>query len=340
MLKQILVAALTIGVAAPAAAQTPIEVPANAGWKHAQTGVVLRSKLAGQARTGISDSSANELDVMIRYDGDAHNPITLYVFRPAGGGLPIWFDRAETQIRLRDSLGGAAPAGPTVAFARPKATAQSSLRRVFLPGKGPYKATGVAMMPLGEWLIAVRFSSADLDAAGLDARMTEIIAGIGWPDGVAESPAAAPVPACSGQLAYARGAKLNKPDMADALIGAMVGGIAAEKAEKSPEQGRPITWCREGEGEARFGVYRDAASVDSYMMALGDAGRVVNVNRGFGLDDKQNFMLTLGDLDRTLVYPSFNKLPRPEAAFQAVTKTAPISSSSRDGKDITIGVGE
>ena len=71
---------------------------------------------------------------------------------------------------------------------------------------------------------------------------------------------------------------------------------------------------------------------------MGDAGRVINVSPGLALDSKDpGYSLSLGLLDRTLVYPSFDKLPLPDVAIDAVMKNRPISSATRDGKNITIG---
>jgi hypothetical protein len=341
MLKSILAAvALSLAVAVPAVAQTALEVPANAGWKHAQTGLVLRSTLAGLPRTGITDSSTGELDVFVQYGDTDATAVTVYIFRPAAGGVPIWFERVEAQVLARDIFQNPTAQGAPLAFAPPSGTVTSALRRIYVPGKGPFKATGVAMMPLGEWLVAIRISSQQIDAPALDAKMSEIVAGLGWPENVSEGEAAAPIPACPTSLAYARNAKLNKPDMTDAIMGALIAGVAAEKAKESPEPREPTSWCREGEGSTRFGVYRAVDSTNAYMMALGDAGRVIHVHPGIALEKKARYQLSVGDLDRTLVYPTFDKLPRPETAFEAVMKNRPVSSSTRSGKEVTIGVGK
>ncbi|HVJ01749.1 MAG TPA: hypothetical protein VM662_06165 [Sphingomonas sp.] len=340
MLKPILAAAvLSFAAVSPAAAQTAITVPANSSWKHAQTGVVLRSTLAGLPRGEIRDSSASELDVMVQYGENDPTGVTVYLFRPAVGGAAIWFERAETQILTRELFRNAAPQGPARAFAPPRGSAASALRRVYVPAGGAYKATAVAMMPLGEWLVAIRISSQQLDAAALDAKLSEVIAGLGWPEGAAESAAAAPILACATPLTYARDAKLNQPDMTDALLGAMIAGVAAGKAREAPQGATPVSWCREGDANQRFGVYRGADSTDGYVMALGDAGRAITINRGIAIDKKvAPYQLSLQDLDRTLVYPTFDKLPRPDAAFEAVMKNRPVSSSARGGKNINITV--
>lgn len=337
----LLALALSASAVVPAAAQkvTALTVPANASWKHAGTGVILRSKIAGLPRGTIVDSTTSELDVMVQYAQGQPTTVTVYIFRPALMSVPMWFDRSETQILLRrEPLGLATPYAPIRAFAAPHAAANSALQRVYAPGKGPYKSTGLVVAPLGEWLVAVRASSTELDPAALDAKLSEIVAGIVWPDTVPESPEAVPIAPCAAPLAYAKKAKLKPSDMAQSLLGAMVLGVAADKAkEEDAKPGPPPLWCREGTPAAAYGAYRADNSTNSYVLAIADAGRVVQVYPALVLDDKDaGFSLTLGDLDRQLVYPNFDKLPRPETALEAVQRSSPVSSVARGGKNVNI----
>ena len=332
---------LAAGVAAPAHAQMrTLEVPPKTGWKHAQTGVVLRAALAGYPRTGLVDNSAEEYDVMASFAApDNSTIVTVYIFQPALMSVPVWFDRAESQILLRDVWGNAQPQGTPQAFARPGAAAASGLRRIYVPGKGPYKSTGLAMMALGKWLVAVRISSSQFDTAQLDARMSDIVAAIGWPAGVAESPVAVPVTACAAPLAYAKRAKLKKADMNDAIFGALLSGITLEKEEKG--EAVPVAaFCRDLPPTQMYGVYR-APDANGYVMAMGDAGRTLSVGPSLaGLIEKSaGYSVSFGDVDgSTSVYPSFDKLPHPDQALKALERSSPISRSSKGGKDITIGV--
>ncbi|AJP74100.1 hypothetical protein TS85_23370 [Sphingomonas hengshuiensis] len=136
--------------AMPATAQRVLEVPATAGWKHAETGVILRAALTGLPRTRLTDSSNAELDVAAQYGDPDDISLTLYIFRPALQSAPMWFDRAETQIQQRGTFGDPAPTSAPRAFARSPGGSASALRRVYVPSKPPYRSTGVAMIPLGE----------------------------------------------------------------------------------------------------------------------------------------------------------------------------------------------
>lgn len=346
--KYLLALTLCAGTVAPATAQkaTSIDVPANASWKHAATGVILRPKIAGFPRGTIADSSSSELDVMIQYAEGGPTAVTLYIFRPSLMSVPVWFDRSEAQILLRSEVyGSVTPAGPARAFAVPHAAATSALQRVYVPGLGDYKSTGLVMVPLGEWLVAVRASSKELDPAALEARLGEIVAGIVWPDKVAESLAAVPVAACADTLPYDRKAKAKKPDMTQALLGAVMFAAAEDKSkdkkdgEVEADPPKPSVWCREGESAREYGVYRTGDGYKGYVLAVGDAGITVSVGPAFPLEKEDpGFTLSVGMLDRNLVYPNFDRLPAPKVAFDAINRLSPVSSTTRGSKNITIGM--
>lgn len=340
LLKQSLAVAglLTFALATPALAKREIAAPAGVPWKHAQTGITLPATLLGIARDPIGDNSSSEIDVFAGYGDGQATTITLYVFRPALASVPMWFDRSEAQVLMRDVYGNATPAAAARIFAPPGGKVASALRRIYLPGKGPYKSTGLAIMPMGEWLVAVRISSQQFDAAALDAKLDEVIGALGWPNGVADVDAAVPITPCATPLAYARKAKLKPPSMMDALLGATLAGIKPTDEQKA--KAMPVTWCREGEPKQEYAVYRAVGNDTGYTIAMGDAGRVINVSPGLSLDSKDpGYRLSVGLLDQTLVYPSFDKLPAPDVAIDAVRKSSPISSTTRGSKDITITTG-
>lgn len=330
---------MAAAVVLPAQAQKrQIEAPADASWKHAQTGITLPSSVLGIARDSIGDNSSSEIDVFASYGERQATIVTLYVFRPALASVPMWFDRSETQILMRDVYGNATPATPTAAFAPPGSKATSALRRIYLPGKGEYKSTGLAIMPVGEWLVAVRISSQEFDATTLDAKLDELIRTLGWPSGVTDAGAAVPIAACATPLTYPKRAKLKPPSVMDALLGATLATIKPTDEDKA--KAVPVTWCREGAAKQEYGVYRAVGNDTGYTIAMGDGGRVINVFPGLALDSNNpGYQLSLGLLDQTLVYPSFDKLPTPDVAIDAVMKNHPVSSAARGGKNITIEAG-
>ncbi|MET0309761.1 MAG: hypothetical protein ABW023_13725 [Sphingomonas sp.] len=341
-----MLALAAMALAAPLGAQaqqvTKIEVPASKKWQHAHTGLIVPQTLGGLARTGITDSSNNELDVAVQFGDPNLTHVTLYLFRPALMSVPMWFDRIETQIRHGDVFGDAVPTTDTLAFVPPKASAAAALRRVYKPGKASFSATGAAVLPLGEWLVAIRLSSSTLDPAALDAKLTEVVTGLQWPAPkaeAAETPAAAPIQACASPLAYSDKAKLKKPDMTMALIGAaLVNAAQNSELKKTVENAGPANFCREGSGEREFAAYRALPlQGDSYLIAIADAGRTISVQPALQLDEKRpGYSVTVNDLANSYIYPPFDKLPAPARVMEAIGKTRPISSTTRSGKDITI----
>ena len=130
---------LAVALAVPAQAQTrrAITTPADAPWRHAQTGMILPSTLVGIARDSVNDQSSSEIDISADYGDGKATTITLYVFRPALASVPMWFDRSEVQVLMRDIYGNAAPAAAPTAFSPPGSKVASALRRIYIPGQGP-----------------------------------------------------------------------------------------------------------------------------------------------------------------------------------------------------------
>jgi len=174
-------------------------VPAKNGWQHQETGLSLTSRLAGLQRTGLSDTTQSEHDVAAQFEAPDQSVITtVFLFKPAS----------------------AAPIG----FAAGGAPAASSLRQVYTKATGPYRSTALAVMPLGEWIIAVRMSAKRLSAQDLDAGLMQLISAIRWPQATGSAgtgasatpaafpaavpaPAAVPVTACARPLTFRKAAR-------------------------------------------------------------------------------------------------------------------------------------
>ncbi|AQR74258.1 hypothetical protein [Sphingomonas sp. LM7] len=333
-------------LAAPCIAQAQqsrtIDVPAGKKWQHAATGLIVPQALAGMPRTAITDATTGEIDVSVQFGDPQTLHLTLYIFRPAVQAVPMWFDRIETHVLGRDAFGDSVPHGAPIAFAPPHATAAGALRRVYVPGKGPFKATGAALLPLGEWLVALRLSSTQLDPAALDAKLVEAVAGLGWPapaTAAAQAPAAAPIAPCTTALNFSKKAKPKKPDMTMALFGAALASAARNpEVEKAAGPG-PSGFCREGAPGKMATAYRALAGGEGYLIALGDAGRTISVYPELKLDGgSPGYAVTLQDLATSYVFPAFDKLPAPDKVVAMLGKTRPISSSARGDKTLTINV--
>ncbi|SEM78217.1 hypothetical protein SAMN05192583_1213 [Sphingomonas gellani] len=311
-----------------------LPIPAGKGWKHAETGLILRASLTGLPRTSAVDSTTDEHDVMIEFANPGlATAATIYIFHPAQDDVAMWFDRADYAARRRPDFGGAEPvgAGP-VAFVPPGSTATAALRQIYTPKHGPYRSSALAMLPLGAWLVAVRLSSTEMDPAALDARLTALIAEIGWPAGApAPTRAAVPIPACPDPIAF-RHARMKKPDMAQAVLGSLLAVVAVSHAGDT-KSAEPKPWCRDGAPTDTYGVYRRADDRNGYTLALGDAGRVASVypgNSNVQLPGAVGgWTVSMTDVDNTVaMYPSFDTMPQPSQVMDLIARGAVVSRTN------------
>lgn len=329
-----------------------LEVPANKGWMHAQTKLIVRPSVAGLNRTAITDATTSEHDIAVKLESpDKAVFATLFLFRPAVPSVPLWFDRSRTAIEERKNFDKGAPASADpVAFAPIGTDPAVGLRQSWSLLSSPYRSTSLAVMPMGEWMLVVRLTAEKLTATTLDGKMDEIIAAL--KPAIATPPAypgpAVPIRPCATQTDFAHlpKAKVEKPGGANMLANllmsaAMASVVAKNKTDPKAEPEKPAApLCRDGEGHTPFGVYRwEAADSEGYMIALYDAGRTIDVFPDLisqAKNDKaKSYAVRLNDVDESASsYPSFSHLPRPEQAWDLVSKGAPTGKSR--GGDITI----
>jgi hypothetical protein len=169
------------------------------------------------------------------------------------------------------------------------------------------------------WLVKVRMTSARLDPAALDARLTAFIAALRWPAEAKPAPAAVPVMPCPDSLAFKK-AKTVRSDMGNALLDAI--GGTAELDEVDEGKAGPVVYCREPGPLRIYGVYRPDRSRDSYVIAMGDAGTALRLAPALDLgmltgggSGGKRVAMTLLEHDSTTVLPSWNRLPSPEQAM-------------------------
>ena len=329
----------------PAAAQRrDLPVPLGKGWQHADSEVILTATLAGMPRTTLTDYGNAERDIAAEFAAPDRTTIaTVYIFRPALMSVPIWFDRAQTAITLRDLYGGATPVAPLpTPFARGGGVA-AGLRQVYVPAHGPYKSTALAVIPVGTWLVAIRLSSTMLDPAEADTRLSALIAAVRWPVATGNAPAAIPVNQCGDALTFRRAA-LKKPDMMQALLGGM---LAAAVEKDHPADTPPVVWCRDPvPPTVTYGVYRATGTSDGYTLAVADSGRVASVYKALTLPGQPStggYAVTYTDLDGSIAtFPSFDALPQPKQVLDLVLSgRAPVARTVQggDGKtNVTIGL--
>lgn len=333
---------VALALATPLAARD-LAVPADKGWQHAATGLILTARLNGMPRTALHDTTQSEHDVTAQFETPDQGIIaTLYLFKPAIADTALWFDRARTTLEANGAFGRLTPASATpIGFAAGSAPVAASLRQTYAATDGPFRSTTLAVMPLGDWIVAVRMSAKSLDADQLDAQLLQLIAGIRWPKARHETPetypgggtaaiTAVPIAACTGPLTF-RKAKQVKPDGAAVLM-ELVGNMAAQQqvaeGKKKPEP--PRRWCREGDASVAYGVYRADGNEARYVMALGDSGRVISVHPSLmgQVNNSGTYAVTLTDVDgRVQSFPSFSVLPAPAQVWAMLNRGAPSMSA-------------
>ena len=345
-------AALAAAMVAGTASARDLVVPADKGWMHAQTRLIVRSSVAGLNRVAITDATTTEHDIAVKLESpDKSVFATLFLFHPAVPSVPLWFDRSRIAIEERRNFDKGAPASADpIAFAPSGSGPAVALRQSWSLLSSPYRSTSLAVLPIGEWLLVVRLTAEKLTANALDARMDEMIAAL--KPAIATTPAypgpAAPVAACATQTDFAHlpKAKLEKSSSSNPLFTLLMNAAVMDQAEKDKAnpKAKPVApaapLCRDGIATTMFGVYRrEGDDSDGYMIALADAGRTVDVFPDLMSQIEKrktrSYTVRLNDVDASASsYPSFNALPRPDQVVDLISKGTPTAKSQ--GKNIII----
>lgn len=358
LLPALLAAALIAGLllAAPAQAGEPIDLKLSATkpYRHKPTGLIIPPVLDNIARTRASALTI-DLDEFVEFEtANGDEDITVYIFRHVNGSVPVWADRVAWQIEHRDVYGGAKLAAPIAAFTPPGQANPSGLIGSYAPGKGPYRSTAFAFMPLGaEWYVALRYSSVALKPDELDGRLRAVIAALQWPKMIDAQPDAAPIAYCTTPLALSGQANPVVDDnaMAAALLTSIVAIPIGSKDRKKQPPAPAIRWCQDAgryDGLEGHGVYRPVDTTDRYLIAFGDAGVGAMSGPADGsleeflkVKDKDappNWTVTLLQLGKSSFYRRFDLLPPPDQLYAIVTREPSQSSVSSWGKNSTITI--
>lgn len=330
-------AAASMPFAAAAQAQAPqpkpIKLSAKSAFKHRHSKIELPPVLLGLARSKLIETEEDQLDVLAEYSTpDQSEAYTIYIYREVAGALPVWFDRARWMVEHRDIYGKPTVRAAEPSFVPPGQSSASALAATYdLSGKS-FRSTGIAMVPVGEWLVKLRASSSSLSAAELEGRLKAALAALDWPSRIAAAPAAVPVQPCSSGLKLAGDANpAPKDDDAGAamLLDALLGSAMVMQAARRNAQSQPAPrWCRDSIELPAAGVYRANESEDSYLIAIADAGRAIEVGQSAGHQilaqtgaappKEPTWSIKLLLLPRTLNSAAFDRLPPPRQAWEVV----------------------
>jgi hypothetical protein len=345
MRKVSIMLALLVGAMPASAAERVLTLQPGEAYRHAPSGLQLPAELDGVPRVRAISSADEQLDDTVQYESaDSAEVLTVFVFRHVTGSVPVWFDRIRAQIGDNTVYGEVTTVDAPAPFTPPHQANASALMQSFVTGKGPYRGTAAALIPLGpDWYVAVRYSSRTLSAAALAEHMARVAAAIGWPEKIAEQPVAALIAPCDAPLAFAAGAKEQPVDGATVIGNAMM-LVPVPDDKKLPATEPPSKWCRDATVlDTNAAVYRPVGSSDSYLIAFGDAGRGIAVapdviGAEIHKSKKPNWMVSLVALDQSAVYPTFDAFPTPAAAFALVNRGKRLAWVTTWGKNTNVNI--
>lgn len=351
-MKRLLVGGLWATMLAPALPATAqmqkSELRASAGkpYRFRHSKLVVPANLDGIPRTSVEQFGTDELDVFARYARDS-DLITVYVYRKVGGAVPVWFDRARASIEGRSEMfGTVTPSVMPAAFTPPGQANASGLVGGWTVTKPPYRGTALALLPMGDWLVKIRYSSTTLDGPALVARMPTLLAALDWTRTPATTaPAAAPVADCATPLAFPVTAQVVRDEKMLSMTALTAGLLSSAAARASTKLATPAPvprWCRDIGPAPVGGVYRPDAAMDRYLLAFSDSGRGVWVapdELGPLLSEGSSpqWSIQLLDLGQTTAFPPMTALPRPDQVATALEGPM-LSSTTTWGRKTQVNV--
>ncbi|GHC93446.1 hypothetical protein [Novosphingobium pokkalii] len=330
----------------PANVAGPIVVDTAAAWTHPPTGVVLPPAIGTFTRTSVSQSEHGLADVSIGYnDNETGTTLTIYVFRAGWPQAPLWADRLSQVMGMTVQRLGGTPAGtPRLTVFTPTGHASASAMRVVQGAQGgALLATGAVVIPAGAWLVTMRMSSRKLDPAALDAQLAAAAAALRVPAPAKALPAAVPIAPCSDALSLPQAERAAPWDRHAILTGAL---LAATRNQTEPPKGKlPIgpdprlsLLCRDPASRVERGLYRLPEDKQRYIIALGDAGVIIEAGPSVLAQifkQPAMFDVTLSVFDKTAIYPPYASLPTPDQAMSALANVKPEAEVS-DDKNVVI----
>lgn len=334
-----LITALLMAGAMPALAQTkpaPLTAKADKPFKHENSGITLPVALVGHPRSEGQEYVKPQLDVAFRYfPADASEEVSVYIYRVTSGVPSLWFDVSSGSIEQRQSFGRKTRFDMPVAFAPPGQATASGLKAAWTLSDAPYRSTALAIVPVGEWLVKIRYSSTTLETASLVRRLDDVIAAIGWPEKIKPAPVAAAIEDCTKPLKLDGASNPVKADGASALIDAiMAANVRDRKEKKETKEATPVLWCRDRAVKAPAAVYRPAGSDDRYLLAFTDSGQAVWARPSLsGLlgEGKASWAVSIVLAGETINYGGRDRLP-PPAELEAIVNGKPASRVTTWGK--------
>lgn len=315
-----------------------LKTKAGKPWAHKDSGFAFPAANGAFVRRGMTDiSDGKRIDVSATYDDPATGSVaTLYLYRPAMPDASLWFDISNWFLQRNDRFGEIKPDGGPTAFQIAPTAGSAALRQSYaISATG--RSTGVAIVPVGPWLIKLRVTSAALEPAVLDQMMRDFLTAMPWPKKMSTAPDGLPIAVCSTSLGTERAEQI-KQEPGAILIGAMMASMAKEDADKGTSEALPRL-CRD-DSQTRFSypLYQLDEGQTGYVMPIGDNGTLLSVRSDptsgaisskLAGDKSEKarpfYRVTVMTPEKWEQYPAFAQLPPPDQAAEVTRQSEPLS---------------
>jgi hypothetical protein len=340
--------ALACATMAQAAEPQPIPAKAGKAWQHKASGFAFPPAIGDFKRDDIKDlSSGKQIDLGSAYrDPDSGTLATVYLYRPAMPSASLWFDVANWYILRNDRFKPVTVERGPATFAITGQSQTANLRQVYAIGAGG-RSSGVAVIPMGRWLVKIRITSAAYEPRALDQVLESFVRSLGWPAKMPTARDSTPVESCSGKLPEAKAEEISQTG-ALILVGATIPSLIEEQADKGELAEMPRLCRDDSRTDMAYPVYQFDEGKDGYAVAIGDNGTLLaarhddlsasvakELNPG-GQNGPGFYRVTLMSAENWEQYPAFAQLPPIEQAFETVRAKGPLSVTAFTGKGTKI----
>ncbi|HYD13871.1 MAG TPA: hypothetical protein VEC11_13565 [Allosphingosinicella sp.] len=298
-------------VAAALAALAPNAAAAE-GWRHRPSGVNVPDLPQGFS-LGRATERHEGGDVFVQF-GTEQEPVTVYVYRSAWPNVALWFER--TRLAMNVNVGSGEAAVEPRSFTLGASPAPNGLREeIALPAGGRFRSTAVAMAQYGEWIVKVRITSANLDQAGVRAKMDRLLASIQLP-GTVPAPHPMRVPGLCPDDGNFTGRALTSSDL-NAGAGAALRLAAAEARGRGGLAANPDGWCRaRAPMPSQLGTLYHRRDGRGWTALLSDAGIGIAAYP-IDLPDADGAATFAVNPGMTGLVQIFDHVPPPQSALEA-----------------------
>ncbi|MGC6331788.1 hypothetical protein [Rhizorhabdus sp. FW153] len=365
-MKMVALGALCATLIAAAATAAPVvrqEIRTKAGkpWVHKSSKFAFPAMIGPFSRRMVEDiSEGKQIDLAGTYDEPGSQTLaSVYIYRPAMPDPALWFDISSWYLQRSQIAGGVGNGAAPTAFQIGSGSSTSALRQSYALASDPVGSTGLAIVPVGRWIVKLRMTSRTLPPAALDQAMRDFLFGLSWPSN-APTKDTVPVGTCSRPLRNESAEELEQPS-AVILVGAMLGSMA-EKPEADAPAEPSARLCRDDSlSNASRPLYQLDDGATGYLQPLGDNGTLLVVRNdptsaaliaeltggdksenheraGRKYDDKEQisanhksqefFRITLMTPEQWAQYPAFGSLPSLEQTSDVVEHRRPLSVTS------------